>query len=444
MAIQEGSVTSQGILQPDGTYRPPLGYFKVGTDVFANTGAGTSQKIDQPTFQQLGINYDLLGEGLQQTKPLGSVRDTETKAFVAGGGVLGQPSAAKTAGYVPPVVPPVTTPTELKTAADTSKEDTVAKLQKAIDDQKAETEKVAGLMKPTERETGLQRELLTATQLQDEMKQGVKERSLADGGTLTGALRSEIENITNGDTRESLVLMRKITQVTQQLSLETAQRQALLEVEKYKADQGQNNITNIRNMFELQREIEKDVLDKAQTLTDNARQTLATILTNFKGLTFDQLDTASAAEITKIANQLGIPLEVLKDGMQVVKNQIDLENRQKDFELQTSRINANNNSSNTSNFKIKDVLTDVQIAKLAASGIDAGVYTAITKALAAGDDLESIRQDLKALGLDPKILDKYDAAVNIASVVKTLQGKGGGVDVTGLIKNYQTTGSITP
>jgi len=89
-----------------------LGYYKLGTDVYENLGGGQSQKIDEPTFQTLGINYNLLGEGLPMTKTLDQVRDTETKNYVQAGGQLGQASAAANAGYTanytptpPPQIP---------------------------------------------------------------------------------------------------------------------------------------------------------------------------------------------------------------------------------------------------------------------------------------------------------------------------------------------------
>ena len=83
-----------------------LGYFKLGTDVYENTGGGQSRKLSEQDFQNLGINYNLLGEGLPMTKTLEQVRDTETKQLVAAGGKLGEPSAAITAGFKPPAPSP--------------------------------------------------------------------------------------------------------------------------------------------------------------------------------------------------------------------------------------------------------------------------------------------------------------------------------------------------
>lgn len=78
-----------------------LGYYKLGNDVYENRGGGqaNSYKLSQSEFQNLGINYNLLGEGLSMTKLLDQVRDTETKKYVEDGGVLGKDSAAVKSGY---------------------------------------------------------------------------------------------------------------------------------------------------------------------------------------------------------------------------------------------------------------------------------------------------------------------------------------------------------
>ena len=85
----------------------PSSYYKIGKDVY-----GTEEgKLNLDQFQSLGLNYNLLGEGQANAKPLDTGRDVETRSFIAGGGQLGQASAAQSAGYsFDPTTGQLTTP----------------------------------------------------------------------------------------------------------------------------------------------------------------------------------------------------------------------------------------------------------------------------------------------------------------------------------------------
>jgi hypothetical protein len=323
-----------------------LGYFKIGTDVFANTGGGTSSKIDQPTFQSLGLNYNLLGEGLQQTKTLDQLRDTETKQFISGGGILGAPNAgAIAAGINIPVkdeVPNAALEANI-TRADIDKmfSENQRNFQSSLEAQtKANQElfnQTLAKMQLSPEEKLAQERLLGLRQLQDEAVQRVQERPL-DGTVLRAGLESEIQNITTGQTRESLVNLRKQQFEAERLNLLTSQRNQELESLKLQMDQGNINTDNLFKAQSLLQENQRDYLDRVQTLTENARTSLATILDRFQGLTLDKISGESLKTITMLAAQAGIPLDILRDGMKTIADQIAWEQKQAEYEAQTARI----------------------------------------------------------------------------------------------------------
>src|SRR3990167_9749863 len=85
----------------------PSSYYKIGTDVY-----GTDEgKLNLDQFQNLGLNFNLLGEGQANATPLDSGQDVETRSFISGGGQLGEASAAQGAGYTfDPTTGALTTP----------------------------------------------------------------------------------------------------------------------------------------------------------------------------------------------------------------------------------------------------------------------------------------------------------------------------------------------
>lgn len=331
-----------------------LGYFKLGTDVYENLGGGQSQKIDQPTFQSLGINYNLLGEGLQQTKTLEQVRDVETQKYISEGGTLGGSSAAVNAGYTfnpvtgtvdykPITIPEATYADDLQQSGGLTPSDTLIKYQNEVSANMARTNDILSQalqkMQLTQEEKLAQERLLGLQQLQKQAQQQVQERPL-DGTMLRGAMQSEIQNISTGQTRESLVNLRQQTFEAERLQLLTAQRQQELEGLKMQLEQGNVNTQTLMQMADLQREIENDYFNKVQTLNQNARESLAMILDKFQGLTLDNLGGENLSLVTQLAQRAGIPLDIIRDGMRVVADNLRIEQAQKQYALETSRINA--------------------------------------------------------------------------------------------------------
>lgn len=186
-------------------------------------------------------------------------------------------------------------------------------------------------------EKASQNRLLGLQQLQQQAIERVQERPLT-GAILRSGLESEIRNISTGNTRESLVNLREQAFEAQRLQVLQGQRQQELEAIKLQLDQGNIDTQNIFKAAELQQQIETDYFNRTQTLSTNARQTLATLLDKFQGLTLDSISPESAAQIGILAQRAGIPLDIIRDGMNVLKGQIDIENAQKAFEAETARM----------------------------------------------------------------------------------------------------------
>lgn len=71
---------------------------------------------------------------------------------------------------------------------------------------------------------------------------------------------------------------------------------------------------------------EMKVLDYVSKLNDSARNSLKTILDNFKGLDPDSLDIETQSYLAQTAAQSGIPYNVVYEGMKTVRDQMILEN----------------------------------------------------------------------------------------------------------------------
>lgn len=92
-------------------------------------------------------------------------------------------------------------------------------------------------------------------------------------------------------------------------------------------------ISMLQTDFDLQNKVrdsisneETQILNRANVLSDNARQTLGTILDKFKGLDFDELTAEAQSQLLQIAAPLGIDAGLLRAGMKVAKDQQDFEN----------------------------------------------------------------------------------------------------------------------
>lgn len=100
----------------------------------------------------------------------------------------------------------------------------------------------------------------------------------------------------------------------------------------------------IENAFKIQDKINQQktaLINATDKMTDNARQALGTILTNFKGIDFHALDSDAQLKLQSMATKLGIPIDVIVKGMEVNKMQEDLDNAKKRADLLKSTNGKN-------------------------------------------------------------------------------------------------------
>lgn len=327
-------------------------YYKTGTDVYKLHENFAPYRLSQQEFQDLGINYNLLGEGTANAKTIDQVRDTETQAYIAAGGTLGTPNAAINAGYTatnsPPSnftmnLPSLTSASDLDTAFNSAYNNfDVSKLisdyQTRMDDLTAQA---MAALQPTAEEKQAQERLMGLQQLQTQAIQQQEERPL-EGTVLRASLAQDIQNITTGNTRESLVNLREQTFEQQGLLLQQQQRQQQFDALKFQIDQEGATMDKVFQAVQINEEMKNNYINQVATLNSVARQNLGLLLDNFQGLTFDQLSPETALKIGQLAAQVGIPVEAIKQGMQIQANQIEAANKLDWYNAETSRINANN------------------------------------------------------------------------------------------------------
>jgi len=284
-------------------------------DVFEGT-----RKLELPEFQQRGLNIDQLQTG---AAPTGFT--TQFKPVTLDVSKPVTMSALES----------TTTQTDIDKLLSENRAALEASQSKTKDLMRQTLEKVQ--LSPEERST--QARLLGLQQLQDTAIQQVQERPL-DGTVLRAGLASEIQNISSGQTRESLINIRKQTQEAETLNLLTKQREQELAALKLQLDQGNIDTQNLQEAQKLNEDIKNTYFDQVRTLSTDAKASLSTILDKFKGLTIDKLSPESAAQIGILAQRAGIPLEMITQGMKVAKDQIDIQNAQEQYRAETARLKA--------------------------------------------------------------------------------------------------------
>ena len=118
---------------------------------------------------------------------------------------------------------------------------------KKTDDQ---ISKISGLASPTDDEKLVAEDVASLEDQLRGMVEGVEERSL-DGAVLKSAIASEVQNITQGNTRESLVLLRRMDNLNRKLTRLQGNRQAQFDALKLEYDLGRQSITDAMNFYKM-------------------------------------------------------------------------------------------------------------------------------------------------------------------------------------------------
>lgn len=310
------------------------------------TATGIAQKLGITPQEFLKLNPDFAGKG-------GKNDYQGLSGDIQVGQNYNVPGAASVVPVVPEVPAGPVTPATLN--IDTSKEpssDTLSKYTSIDEIKKILDESTAGINKtlvPTDEETKIKNQIADIRAKEDVINSGFKQykNNLEGQGISTEAIqgRSFEADRNAAFALEPLILQEKnlLTRLG-------------LEVEARGIDQkvAENKYANAKDIIEYAAKAQA-IIDKKKTdliaatdkLTDNNRLTLQTILTQFKGLDFHSLSTEAQLKVQTLANQLGIPIDVIIKGMDVVKDQQDLDNLNEKKRIAISQQNANNSSDST-------------------------------------------------------------------------------------------------
>lgn len=119
---------------------------------------------------------------------------------------------------------------------------------------------------------------------------------------------------------------------------------------------------------------EQFALSVQNTLADNSRQALATILTNFGGLAFEDLDEEAQAQLDELAQSIGIPNGILRSGMQTIK-----ERQMMEQVLQFGEKQALEQQKLAMLQQQRDIQNQIALTRLAISGSRSGGSSAASE-----------------------------------------------------------------
>lgn len=176
------------------------------------------------------------------------------------------------------------------------------------------------LLTPTEREVQLRKNLLSIRGQADRFNLQTEQDKLAEfeGQTLGFAKgRAAAIDVKASFKRQEQALQEK--NILLELGLETELR----ELEGKSVEQ---QIEDFQSDFELRSKIEDRlveqedrILDRAETLSDDARDTLDTFIDSFEGLDFTDLSPEAQSQIEQLAEQAGLDISLVQEALKASK-----------------------------------------------------------------------------------------------------------------------------
>lgn len=185
-----------------------------------------------------------------------------------------------------------------------------------------------GLLGPSAAEQQLNQQLADlraqADKQQLETKAGLLD--IEEEPISAGAIGGRQQEFTKREALKLEAMQREETNLLRRLGLAQEARQAELTAVSQAGTFLQQSFDTQLKVQEMLQNQEDTILARADRLSTNARQTLATILSNFKGLDLEDLDLASQNQLAQLSMQAGVPLDLLVQGMKAVKDQQAFEN----------------------------------------------------------------------------------------------------------------------
>lgn len=202
-------------------------------------------------------------------------------------------------------------------SSPTTTEDIITQLKQA-------NERIRGFSTPTEQETQLSQQLADIRAKADSETMGLKKyvSDLPKEGISQRGIQAR-----------SIDMERNVNLTLERMAMQEKNLLARLGIEQTKRTEGmtaeQTSFDNLLKIESVLSQQKTNLFNETDKLTDNARQALNTILTQFKGVAFDDLDTSTQLQIQSLAQKQGIPIGVVQAGMNMNKAQLDLNNIKK-------------------------------------------------------------------------------------------------------------------
>ena len=186
-----------------------------------------------------------------------------------------------------------------------------------------------GSIGPSQTETDLQNQL---AEQRYRTSSGLlaEENRLAPMELITGrtaALTKQAQN------EENLLLTR--------LGIEQDKRKTTQEGYKTAYEMTQDQLTTYQKIQDSIEKQDAAILAKANTLTDNARQVLSTVLNTYDGTDWEDLDENQRTELTKLAKDSGMDISLVKQSLKSQKDKYLLSQSQKNEMTATQQAKVN-------------------------------------------------------------------------------------------------------
>lgn len=219
---------------------------------------------------------------------------------------------------------------------------TGADLQALLEQNGALQQAIMAALAPSEKELALEQEIAdVAEQAQNLLLSA--ELGIQEISEQPIAMPFIIGQAKNVEQRAQLKLQALQNQETNLLSrLGIEQKNRMIQLDQANA-QLQFNNQNIQLMFQIQDRIraeEDRIFNRTMALRNDAKGVLGTILQNFEGMDFEDLDGAAQSKLAQLANDAGVPIDLLVAGMANVKNNMMAENLKAEADQQQSLLQS--------------------------------------------------------------------------------------------------------
>src|SRR3990167_5875106 len=192
-----------------------------------------------------------------------------------------------------------------------------AAIQKRYDDQVA-------AMAPTQGELERQQRLTALKEAQTRAVEDVEERPLT-GTILRGGLESEIANIKAGRTVASLPNLREQRLLTLQLGNDLAARQIKVDQAKIALESAQDDRASFEKYQQSIMDFDEKTQERNDKLPERQKSLVDSVVTQYAGLEWNDLDSATQKSLTDLAGKLGISVQALQTNLKNQKNKIELD-----------------------------------------------------------------------------------------------------------------------